>query len=541
MKQETKNKKGELMDIQVLIKRLQKSHNKYSKLDILNSLDTEVLCQFLQEYKEFCYSINIAPWEIIHKLKPEQQKEFIVNLENLNLTLNEKKEILAVLKEQVKREIDTTNFSQEYRTALGIPTSVYTGRAILNFTRNLEDYRDLDALMRINPERFNEEERKKFLHLCDICPNMQVVNELNYGAKQFSSTPEEYKEGEEWINAIINSLDSSYSKLQKMALIDYAIGKKISYTPDYETEVFNQDNCRALWKVITSEYGVCNGIAGLEQYILQRDGIESQIVESPTHAFLRVKNIEIPDENGKLQTGDTLIDPTWNLTSHRFGAKPDNFCISYEQARKLDIDENGKDSNAHKNDEQLRNIILNLSEQNLRTLFTSVGLADKDGQFPIKDLIEKSKMLHEFYANNPETNIKKQLLLLSETCPEFATCQNSTMRVLKDILLSQEYLKFEKCVIHRVYNKIDEEKGPVLYVYIDSNELGKKFYFADKMTGQFIELPQEEFIKQFECYEEDLERANGFRPWESELQEKQDVDLSTSSGALEKSEKGEAR
>ena len=124
MKQETKNKKGELMDIQVLIKRLQKSHNKYSKLDILNSLDTEVLCQFLQEYKEFCYSINIAPWEIIHKLKPEQQKEFIVNLENLNLTLNEKKEILAVLKEQVKREIDTTNLSPEYRTALGIPTSV---------------------------------------------------------------------------------------------------------------------------------------------------------------------------------------------------------------------------------------------------------------------------------------------------------------------------------------------------------------------------------------------------------------------------------
>ncbi len=528
------------MDIQILKKRLEKAHTKYEKLDILSLLDIETLYQFLQECKQFCSTIDIRPYEIVREFNAEQQKEVVINLENFNLILNEKMEILATLKEEVKREIDTTNFPEEYKTALSIPTSVYTGRVILNLERNLEDYRGLDAIMRVNPERFDEEQRKNFLQLCDICPNMEVSNEIAY-AIQFFSTPNEYKKAEQWISSLVNSLDPSYSKLQKMAIIDHAIGKKISYTPDYETEVFNPKDARALWKIITSGYGVCNGIAAVEQYILQRIGIESEIVQSENHAFLKVKDIELPDENGELQKGDTIIDPTWNLTSHRFDAIPDNFCISYEQARKLDIDEDGKDSNSHKNDSQLSNITLSLNEQNLRALFTSVGLADKDGQFPIKDLIEKSKMLHELYANEPETDIQKQFLLLSQVCPEFVTCPNSTMRVLKDILLNDKNFNFNKCVIHRVYHKQDEKKRPVLYVYLNSNELGKKFYFADKTAGQFIELPQEEFTKQFECYEEDLERANGVRPWKLEEQEKQDVNLSRSSVASEKSEKGEER
>ena len=77
------------------------------------------------------------------------------------------------------------------------------------------------------------------------------------------------------------------------------------------------------------------------------------------------------------------------------------------------------------------------------------------------------------------------------------------MRALRDIFLDNENLKFNKCVVDRVYNREDKEKRPIMYVYIDSNELGQKFYFADKDEGQFVELPQEEFTKQFECYEED--------------------------------------
>ena len=154
----------------------------------------------------------------------------------------------------------------------------------------------------------------------------------------------------------------------------------------------------------------------------------------------------------------------------------------------------------------MQDATLYLDEKSLRGLFTSVGLADRDGQFPIKDLLEKSKLLDEIYANQPEQNISKQFLLLRQTCPEFATCQNSSMSILSDVLLSNDNLRFNKCVVNRVYNRSDEEKRPILFVYINSNELGNKFYFANKDEGQFVELPQEEFIKQFECYEEDLKK-----------------------------------
>lgn len=81
------------------------------------------------------------------------------------------------------------------------------------------------------------------------------------------------------------------------------------------------------------------------------------------------------------------------------------------------------------------------------------------------------------------------------------------MSILSDVLLSNENLKFNKCVVNRVYNRTDKEKRPILFVYIDSNELGSKFFFANN-DGEFLELPQEEFIKRFECYEEDLKKHN---------------------------------
>lgn len=68
--------------------------------------------------------------------------------------------------------------------------------------------------------------------------------------------------------------------------------------------------------------------------MLNRIGIQSELVSSDTHTFLKIKDMEFPLANGKIARGNTILDPTWNLTNHRFGGKPDNFCISNEQARK---------------------------------------------------------------------------------------------------------------------------------------------------------------------------------------------------------------
>ena len=479
------------------------SFSKHNQIEILISLDVKDLSNFFLEHREFCNKNKIHPYEIIFKLNTEQQKYFVENLEYNNFTLNEKKEILATLKPEVKQRIDTTRFPEEYKMALNMKTLECDKRIILDLEKEAENYRGLDNLMIIYPEEFTEEQRAKFMRICEVCPNIEVVSRIN--GIEYGSTGGEYKEAEEWINSVIDNLNPEYSKAQKMAIIDNAIGKRISYSPDFETEMHNKKDARTLWRIISSRYGVCLGIAKVEQYMLSRVGIESEIIANGIHAFLKIKNIELPLANGKTIKGNTIVDPTWNLTAHRMGGKPDNFCISYEQARKNDVDKKRNDSNSHKADEKLQDATLNLDEQSLRKLFTSVGLADKEGNFPINASLKKSELLHTLYANQPEQNIREQFLLLSKICPEFATCQNASMNML-NTLLNNANFKFKQCVVNRVYDKADQEKKPVIFVYIELDKLGEKFYYADKEKRKFIEITQEEFTKQFECYQEDLKR-----------------------------------
>ena len=59
-----------------------------------------------------------------------------------------------------------------------------------------------------------------------------------------------------------------------------------------------------------------------------------------------------------------------------------------------------------------------------------------------------------------------------------------------------------------------------------------------------IGISEEEFVRRFECYDMDLEKSNGIRPWESNEKAKKDTDLSRSSGTIEASqnpENGEER
>ena len=263
------------------------------------------------------------------------------------------------------------------------------------------------------------------------------------------------------------------------------------------------------------------------------------MISSGKHAFLKVKNIELVNENGEIIKGDTILDPTWNLAAHRYGAKPEDFCRSYEEIRKHDIKSDKTDTECHKNDEDLESATLELDEQKLRMVFTSIGIADKEGNFPIKNLIDQSKMIDDTNLSEEES-LKKQLLLLEEYCPEFATCQNSTSAILQGIILNQENLKFNRCVVNRVYEREDENKKPILYVYADLPNAGKKFYFADKDIGKFSELSQKEFETRFECYQEDIEKQGGIRPWEK-VEETQNMqqDLSRSSGNVLPAEREE--
>lgn len=520
---------------------------KSNRISILKSFDIDNLITYINNSETDLSDLGI--YEIIKELDENYQEEFISKLNNVNLTIDEKREIFATLKQETKKKIDVSQLEPTLVNSLNMNTTEYGGKIILDLSSDLEQYRGLDRLISVNPTRFNEIERTRFKQLCDICPELIVKSTLDSKNDEqewkieIESTSSEYLEAEKWIDQVLKLMKPEYTNVQKIAIIDNEIGKRISYSPDFDTEVFDSSDCRALYKIISSGYGVCNGLARVEQYLFERAGldIECEIVSSGTHAFIKLKDVEFELSNGETVVGTTILDPTWNLTAHRFSGRPDNFCMSYEEARKRDIDSEGKDHNCHKNDEALSDATFNLDYASLRSLFKSVELADKDGNFPIKYLIDESNKLHQMYANNPVKNIEEQFSLLKKVCPEFASCQNSTMSILQSTLLDSESLKYEKCVVNRVYNKSDNDKRPITYVYINFEGLGEKFYYADKEKGAFLYISKKEFIEQFECYENDLVKSNGTRPWEQSEQIEEKVDLARSSGTIIAQEEEEER
>lgn len=497
----------------------------FSKDQIERSLNilkfySRISIDVIKKNAQFFTQNGISIYEITKYFDKEMQLDFINKMEEMNLSLVEKRKILATLSDETKHEIDTSNFPPEYVTAIEMQINhdminhdVHNrntyGQIMIDFDKDLEIYRRLDELITIYPMNMPEKYKQKTIQLCEICPQISVMDNL----RKSRSTGEEYIRGEAWIESILQEINPEWSDIQKIAFIDYKIGKKISYSPDVDTEVFNKEDAQSLWKIIDSGYGTCAGIVQVEQYILRKIGIEAEFVSSKNHAFLKLKNIELPNENGELVRGDTILDPTWNLKAHRYHAKPEKFCKSYQEIRQNDIDKNGVDTKCHENDEQLADVTLGLTDKSLREVFKSLGLTDKDGAFLIKELFEKSKLIDN--SNLPEEEwIKQQFSLLADYCPEFATCQNETISILRAVIFNQENQQFNRCVVNRVYERDDKTKRPVLYVYMNLPESGKKFYFADKDIGQFVELSQKEFEARFECYEKDLQEQKGHRPWQ---------------------------
>ena len=485
----------------------------YHIKQILTTFNVNNLMSFFKKNEEFCKNNKIEPYDVISKLPEDKQLQVALKLTGMDFSIDTKRKIFATLSNEVKAKLNKDDFPQEYQGALNVKSK--NNHIEVELDRNPKDYAGLDALMSINPEKFSKEQKDKLKQLCIVCPDMCIDNTMN-NSVVISSTGKEFVEGENWIESVLSTIKPEYSKAQKIAIIDDAIGRSISYSPDFDTEVFNIWDNRALWKIISTGYGVCNGISRVEQYILEKVGIESKMVSGKNHAFLKLENMEFELANGEKVTGTTIVDPTWNLSLQRYGCKPNHLFLSYEDMRKRDIDSEGRDTEAHKNNEDLKDATFTLDEKSLRNLCASVGLAKNDGQFPVLDFIEKSKKIDELFANEPEKNIDGQFKLLQKVCPEFSSCQNSTMLMLRTISFNNQNLKFKKCVINRVYEKEDESKTPVMFVYFDSKEFGRKFYYADKAQGQFIEMPTKEFEKRFECYDKDLEKNHGHKLWEEE-------------------------
>lgn len=199
---------------------------------------------------------------------------------------------------------------------------------------------------------------------------------------------------------------------------------------------------------------------------------------------MKIKDIEYVTSNGERKKGDTLTDPTWNLSANKYGFKPNCFCKSYEEMRKEDIDSKGKDTESHKND-NLEDITLSIDEEIIAETYRSLGIIDEQGYYPLANLSRASKEIGKMNLEE-EVAIKAQLELLSQYYPNFADSFNETSYVLKQISLNQKNQTFDKCVVNRVHRKGDKNKKTILYVYVKYKNGKKAFYCAG--TQKFCEF-----------------------------------------------------
>lgn len=365
------------------------------KLEILFSIKDENIGIFLQQNPNFCDENEITEADFMTQLM-ECKRTIVSN------------------RSEIERSIDITDFPLEYRECIDFTSQLNRNFIVIDLNSDLDEYRGLDKFIRIYPQEFNEDKIKKLMKLCEICPNLQVCNRLGNDDKTENyliSSGQEYLDAEKWITSVMRKLKPEYTSAQKIAIIDNEIGKKISYSPEFSTKNFDSNAiknganaARCLWKIISSGYGVCNGIANVEQYIFNRVGIESEFIVSSEHAFLKVENVDIELSNGQFAKINGILDPTWNLASHTFGGQPDNFIISYEEARKHDIDSRGKDCGAHFCDKKLKNLNNTLDDNDLKYLFQSVGITNPDGTFPLELFLNKLKGIDEQYTRKSQKN-----------------------------------------------------------------------------------------------------------------------------------------
>lgn len=495
--------------------------NKNNIISIIKDLEIKDCIDFFKNNKQFLKDKEIRLFDIVRSQGfLEQQLNIVYNMDKFDLSESEKRMIIAGLKNEAKENLDFNLIDSKYKELAQLKlveepkAEIYRYEKIVpDLNSDLSLYKDLDELISIVPQIDikTEKDKQQFEKLCELCPNLPIRDKLGLGY----SSVEEYIEGEKWIDSVLSNLKNDWTQIQKMAYIHTSIGKTISYTPEDGTEVEKPDEERPIWKIIVNKNGVCNGIAQLEQYMFNKIGIESELVNSDRHihCFLKAKNVEIPTKDG-IKIGDTLLDPTWDLANSKFDSKLHHFCRNYEEIRKYDIDYNGIDTGCHENKELEKSDLIEMDEQTLRKVCTSIGVADKEGKFLITKLMD-AVILTDILCKNEEVNIATKIHLLKINCPEFAECINSTIKIMKDLLFQKnETFNYNKCVVSRVFDKSDDDKKAVLFAYFDFAEKGKRFYYADKEKGDFIGLSQEDFEKRFDCYESDIK--NNKRLWEQE-------------------------
>lgn len=504
-----------VLDDKYTINCLEQKDGRFDKNSFIRAISSlknvDNLIDVCNEFKELFEKYDCDLQDIFSFIyNNDKQVDFLERIDEFNFDYDKKRECFVGVKEDVLSLLDRAKIADEYKKVLDLDYdygSFWGSQLIFNLNRDVEEYRGLDKFLRINPKSFSKKERGKLFELAKVCPKIQIVSDIL--GIFCGQNIESYVNAEKWIDSIIDTIDPNMSDVQKIYIIDEAIGKKISYSPVWGKE--NEDTIvvRQLWNVINSGYGVCNGIAEVENYMLNKIGIESEMIYTKRHAFLKIKNLNVDGKN----VGNSILDPTWNLSENRVGDRPEWFLVSNDMAQIFDS--NGH----HKNDEKLQDANYHLDKNTMERELKGISRVDKDGKFHFEKRLEA---LDEFYEKNddPDQLILACLKTVQDNVSDFINCQSTTKFLLSytlDRLVNKDSEKLkvrEGTQVVEVYKKCDETKSPINLVQVVKENGDVFFSYGDKETNSFVVTNEEWISKNFSSYDVDKEKNNGREIWD---------------------------
>lgn len=315
----------------------------------------------------------------------------------------------------------------------------------------------------------------------------------------------EYLKGEEKIKEVLAEINPEWSTKQKLAYVHYKMGELISYIPDFNFagKYVNSpmaNNSRNIWKSIVDEKSVCNGVTYIERNILSRMGIKTRELSSGTHSFLLTETEE----------GNIITDATWDLSNTLYKARPQYFGITYENLRQQ---EEGL-SNAHKLENPPENVI-EISDEELREIYHSIGLTREDRTFPFP-MLDKVQEINSKEFISTEEKLKTFLNMLNKDFSKESTHLSETRNIL-EMCIEELGIPKNNLKTRFVYQKEDEDsEKPYLIFHIDTEDLRDKIRFFDMDEMKFKDINLKEFDEKYKLH--DLDTTEPF--WKIYLQEK---------------------
>jgi hypothetical protein len=326
---------------------------------------------------------------------------------------------------------------------------------------------------------------KSFAEFVKNCnDNVQISNGIVGNA-----TKEEFLQGEEIINKIVEEIDPDWSTKQKAAYIHYKIGDLISYAPDYNFsgKYVNSplsNGTRNIWKSVVKGISVCNGVTSIQRNILSRLGIKTQELSSDTHSFMLVETEE----------GNIITDATWDLSNSLYGARPRYFGKTYEQLREAD---NGI-SNAHKLTTPPENII-EISDEELREIYHILGYTNEDRTF-IFPILHKFEEINSQKFDSIEEKLNAFLTMFAQNFSKEAMHLQETRKILEQCIGEFE-IETKDLTTKFVYAKDDEDsEKPYLTLHIDNEQMRNKMKFLNLEKMQFEDIDLQEFDKNYRVH-----------------------------------------